>query len=418
MASRVIHAFGSSVCEALPVQLVNDIFFLHERGKRLGYYTICLCLGSTGPLYAGFMLNGGYSWRLFFWVEFAFAVALLVLVFFVVEETCYHRGGGGDAPGTPSTTDGGEKPTATAVADALEHGAAVVSGEEDSNIPPRKTFIQTLKFWGVWEHDSDFFVMIARSFTYFLVPHVFWVITTYGTFSINHPLFSGQVTHSRRQHNAGIYIGVGALTFNYIFPLKVVAPPYNWSQTDAGLLAIATIVGYVLAFPFTSSSDRLAARLTKRNGGIREAEMRLGVMLPAMVIAPTGLVLFGMAAERNLHWIVYFLGVAFDQFASYFYFTFTLAYAIDSYQSNISEMLIAMNLGKQAISFGMGIDLIEWVTTRGYGVMIAGVFMALLLANNLALLVFMVWGKRIRAFMARTWLAKVHRSSIREVATH
>jgi hypothetical protein len=39
MAARVIHCFGSGVCEALPVQLVNDIFFLHERGKRLGYYT-------------------------------------------------------------------------------------------------------------------------------------------------------------------------------------------------------------------------------------------------------------------------------------------------------------------------------------------------------------------------------------------
>lgn len=39
MAARVIHGFGSGVCEALPVQLVNDIFFLHERGKRIGYYT-------------------------------------------------------------------------------------------------------------------------------------------------------------------------------------------------------------------------------------------------------------------------------------------------------------------------------------------------------------------------------------------
>ena len=39
MAARVIQGFASSVCEALPVQLVNDIFFLHERGKRLGYYT-------------------------------------------------------------------------------------------------------------------------------------------------------------------------------------------------------------------------------------------------------------------------------------------------------------------------------------------------------------------------------------------
>jgi hypothetical protein len=182
-------------------------------------------------------------------------------------------------------------------------------------------------------------------------------------------------------------------------------------------LAVATVIGYSLAIPFTSSSDRLAARLTKRNNGIREAEMRLGVMLPAMLIAPAGLIVFGFAAERKLTWVAYFAGVVLTQFSSYFYFTFTLAYAIDSYTSNISEMLIAMNLGKQAISFGMGIDLLEWVLQYGYAVMIAGVFGGLLLANNLALLVFMAWGKKIRAFMARTWLARVHRSSIREVAT-
>lgn len=39
MAARIIHCFGSGVAEALPVQLVNDIFFLHERGQRIGYYT-------------------------------------------------------------------------------------------------------------------------------------------------------------------------------------------------------------------------------------------------------------------------------------------------------------------------------------------------------------------------------------------
>ena len=27
MAGRIVHAFASGVCEALPVQLVNDIFF-------------------------------------------------------------------------------------------------------------------------------------------------------------------------------------------------------------------------------------------------------------------------------------------------------------------------------------------------------------------------------------------------------
>jgi predicted MFS family arabinose efflux permease len=39
MAARTIMSFGSGVCEAIPVQVVNDIFFIHERGKRIGIYT-------------------------------------------------------------------------------------------------------------------------------------------------------------------------------------------------------------------------------------------------------------------------------------------------------------------------------------------------------------------------------------------
>lgn len=146
--------------------------------------------------------------------------------------------------------------------------------------------------------------------------------------------------------------------------------------------------------------------------------MRLGVMLPVVLVAPAGLIVYGFAAERNLHWVAYFAGATMSNFGSYFFFTFTLAYAIDSYTANVSEMLIAMNLGKQAISFGMGLDLLSWVMEHGYAVMIAGVFCAILLVNNLALVVFMLWGKRIRRFMAQTWLARVHRASMREVATH
>lgn len=197
MACRVLQSFGSSVCEALPVQLVNDIFFLHERGKRLGYYTgrswpelasrglivgsanldyiVCLCLGATGPLYAGYMLAGGLSWRLFFYVELAFALALFILAFFFVEETNYDRAKANELaaerPGNASPQ--GEKPVASDVEDSVSF----------EGVPPRKSFIQTLKFWGVWNHETDFFMMMARSFTYFLVPHVLWVVTTYGKLS-------------------------------------------------------------------------------------------------------------------------------------------------------------------------------------------------------------------------------------------
>jgi hypothetical protein len=151
---------------------------------------------------------------------------------------------------------------------------------------------------------------------------------------------------------------------------------------------------------------------------IREAEMRLGVLLPAMFIAPAGLILYGFTAQRDLHWIGYMAGVAMCNWGAYFYFTFTLAYAVDSYTVNLSEMLIAMNLGKQAISFGMGVYLLDWILKIGYAKVIAGIFTGVLLANNLSLLIFMFFGKKIRIAISKSWLASMHRKTKTEGATH
>jgi hypothetical protein len=68
-----------------------------------------------------------------------------------------------------------------------------------------------------------------------------------------------------------------------------------------------------------------------------------------VLIGPAGIILYGVVAEKSLHWVLYFVGGAMSYFAAYFYFSFTLAYAVDSYHSNTSEMLIAMNLGKQYV---------------------------------------------------------------------
>lgn len=323
------------------------------------------------------MLAGGYSWTLFFYVVFAFAVALLIAAFFIIEETAYKRTKVASPPPSTLATDKALDASHTEVAPIL---------------PARKTFVQTLKPWSGIDHDQDFWIMMPRAFTYFLVPQVLWVVTSFG-----------------------IYIGLGALAFNYTFPLKITAPPYNWSVTNSGLITIATFLGFFLAIPFLPSSDRLAAHLTRKNNGIREAEMRLGVILPAMLIAPAGIILYGFAAERDLHWVAYFFGVGMDQWGALFYFSFTLAYAVDSYQANTSEMLIAMNLGKQAISFGMGIYLLDWILERGFAVTISGIFAGILLANNLALLIFMFFGKRIRIYMSQTWLARLHKSTIKSV---
>lgn len=69
-------------------------------------------------------------------------------------------------------------------------------------------------------------------------------------------------------------------------------------------------------------------------------------------------------------------------------------------------MLIAMNLGKQAISFGMGLYLLDWILLRGYAVVIGGIFVGVLLANNLALFIFYFLGRGLGLLLVgRGWVA-------------
>jgi len=66
----------------------------------------------------------------------------------------------------------------------------------------------------------------------------------------------------------------------------------------------------------------------------------------------------------------------------------------------------------------MGIYLLNWILTRGYAVVIAGIFGSILLANNLMAIVFLLWGKKIRIWMDKSWLATLHRrtANVDEIA--
>lgn len=111
------------------------------------------------------MLAGGYSWRLFFYVEFAFAMGLFILAFFFVEETAYDREAVKSQLGLAVTAN--EKGTGNQLVEVPSHAIG------------RKSFASTLKPWSRI-YPGPFFGVMLRSFTYFLVPSVFWVVTTYG----------------------------------------------------------------------------------------------------------------------------------------------------------------------------------------------------------------------------------------------
>lgn len=148
------------------------------------------------------MLNGGYSWRLFFYVCLAFAIALFILAFLFVEETSYDRKAALAAEVAHS-----EQPSLQEKggSDQIETTVDPAAPRPHESIPLRKSYAQTLSIKGRIDNKVPFFVTMLRSFSYYLVPQALWVITTYG-----------------------ICIGLGGFAIGFTFPLLVMAPPYNW----------------------------------------------------------------------------------------------------------------------------------------------------------------------------------------------
>ncbi|KAF3079472.1 hypothetical protein TWF102_003628 [Orbilia oligospora] len=89
--ARVVMGIGVSPCECLPSSYLSEIFYLHERGFRLGIYTLLLLGGKNlVPLVSGVIIETK-GWRWVFWIVGIIIGALVFLLFLFVPETYWVR---------------------------------------------------------------------------------------------------------------------------------------------------------------------------------------------------------------------------------------------------------------------------------------------------------------------------------------
>ena len=90
---------------------------------------------------------------------------------------------------------------------------------------------------------------------------------------------------------------------------------YGFSAANVGLAYLGIGVGMFLGlFLFGKSSDKLIQKLAARNNGVLEPEYRLPPMIPAALIIPAGLFLYGWTAQYQVHWIAPIIGTSFVGF--------------------------------------------------------------------------------------------------------
>lgn len=210
----------------------------------------------------------------------AFIGLILLLAFFGFPETAYNR------EEKPVESHHLQQIPSTPTDKLQEKYAGDVEHASNSDTrPKRKSYLQTLKIFSGTYTSESFFKILMRPLGLICLPPVLWSALV-----------------------ESVTIGfVVAVTSNVDTAFEAT---YGFESWQVGLCFISACIGSLLGIPAGGHlGDLVADYFTRRNGGIREPEMRLPAMIPSLISAPLALILYGVGIEKQLHWICPTIGL-------------------------------------------------------------------------------------------------------------
>jgi MFS family permease len=245
--------------------------------KILRLYTSALSCGVAGGIIIAGLITISHDWRYIYYIATALIAALTVLVIFTLPETAYNRSFILDSSSADTSTIDASK-------ESFENqveGASSTGPE----IPRKKTYLQSLSVFNGTFSTESLFTMFVRPIGLLVLPPVLWATLV-----------------------LSITVGfIVAVSSNFAVAF---ATYYQFKAYQSGLCFFAGIVGSLLGvLSGAHLSDMVADFLTKRNGGIREPEMRLPAMMISLITSPLACILYGVGINNRLHWIVPTIGL-------------------------------------------------------------------------------------------------------------
>jgi MFS family permease len=245
LAARIVQGFSTSAYESLIVAAVGDLYCVHQRGLRISTINFVLnSASSLASIICGQVFNNlGLLWL--FHLFQIFLVIQFVLLFLFVPETTYIRQAMYETDLVQTETF---EQIDKATEEHREHEIAVKELNEPvarpSNIPPKKTFVQELKFYnGVFSHDSLLKWIFGMFLTLFNPAACYTIIV------------SGLLT--------AWYVG-SAIILAGIFA----GPPWSFDAAQIGYLGTGPFVGGMIGSIIVALlGDKVMKWMTIRNKG-------------------------------------------------------------------------------------------------------------------------------------------------------
>ncbi|KAL3449909.1 major facilitator superfamily domain-containing protein [Aspergillus insuetus] len=368
LAARIVNGFAISTTETLMVQVVVDLFFLHERGFWMGVYFTAFFVGLyIGPIISG-NIAAAHGWRSFFWLSTGLSAFVLVILIFFFPETKWHTVY--ECTDSQNASNEGRKPSII----HNEHSQLEVE------IPKQNTRGRPAK----------------KAFRLLTTPDPRW-----RSFILKDIISCAQIMFFPIVFWAGLCLAGCAnllLLWNLTQSSVLSAPPFNFSVSNVGYSNFSFLVGSLFGLATAGPlSDWYAQRATRRNNGIREAEFRLPILLPYFVLTVIGIAIGGCAVKFLWPWpVLVIMGYCLTGLCVTSIPTIAIAYAVDSYKEIAGEIMVVGTVLKNTCGFGMSYWVVSLTKSSGGNLAPVMVQLALVAGPVIFTLPLWIWGKELR----------------------
>ncbi|KAI9168023.1 MFS-type transporter [Paramyrothecium foliicola] len=337
--NRIIMGVVSSPMETLIEVIIDDLYFVHQRGFYMGIYSWTLWSGALlSPVASGFVAEAlGWRWIQYILSIIGAATAILTSVFF--EETMFYRAFVQAPGGSTLETKSGMLEAEAAYVENMQarhpcnhQGSSLNSGhmsdginvEEpaSTNYTRERTSWSKLKLWGFRDTRKP------SHFKVFLLPFRLLQFPTV--------LFSG------------LLVGGILSWYNVVggsLALILGNAPYNFGSNVIGLFYVASVIGVTIGCLISGwASDALSIWMSGKHSGVMEPEHRLWLFIVAIVAHPCGCLLYGVGASYHIHWIGIAIGLGIISVTMPLGTSLAFTYVLDSFKAVAGEGFVSIIL--------------------------------------------------------------------------
>jgi len=327
---------------------------------------------AVGPIIAGAMAQH-VGWRNFWWLNVAMHAAIIIALVFLFPETRWHRLHPREmlrrASVANSTTNHNEKGMLSSHSgehsekisngDAIAHNTAdtTMPDSNPANLEPVLTADRDPYLHKGKPSKSQFKLFAPNAHPLKSIALDLWIPVKLFAFPIVE--FSAFVVS---------WSASSFLTLNLTQSQNFAAPPYNFGAQSIGFMNFAILAGQGIGL-ITNGwlSDWFAARLTSRNRGVREPEMRLPTMIPFVLIMLLGNFIVAFGYQYKWPWeVIVIIGFTCAGIQVAALPAIATTYGIDSYKPVAGSIMVTITVNKNVWGYGFSKFITPWIVESGY----------------------------------------------------